>query len=337
MAQITKPQRQAWIDQYRGILFFFVIVFHTFQSPLWLRHFFDYFFLPGFFFLSGYLYKPKGIKMNMIGILNGLLIPFLIFSAIISIYNMLKLRDLQSFYDTFVDYFITGGDGIWFIPCLIVLETFFTLIVNMSRKQEFNTIAIVSLSSFLLAYIIVDGRSHHLPWNVDTSILALFIFSVGYCAKQLTALPKTLAIIAFAFYITISQLVGNSMYVIVDVDLHNNIIGEPFVYLILSLVGSYTLFSLCRFLPVVWYFKKLGQYTLFAFPFHPFVYRSLYKIVPTDNIVMGGGKFYGCHCSTNTYRTRSDWSLHSFRKIRSIFDWKVQVHQAPRESNFELL
>ena len=278
MAQVNENiQRQLWIDQYRGILFFFVIVFHTFQSPLWLRHFFDFFFLPGFFFLSGYLFKTKGLKNNIIGIINGLLIPFFIFSIIISVYNMIVTRNALTFFCVFIDYFVMGGDGIWFIPCLIVTEIIFTLIVNIFNKFEFNIVVLISLCTFILTYIIVDGNPHHLPWNLDTCIIALSIFSVGNLVREFEKLPKLLTFISFVFYIALSQLVGNSMYVEVDVDLHNNIIGEPFVYIILSLIGSYSLFSLCRIIPVLWFFSKLGQYTLFSFPFHPFVYRTMVK------------------------------------------------------------
>lgn len=269
--------RQAWIDQFRGVLFFFVIVFHTFQSPLWLRHFFDFFFLSGFYFLSGFLFKPKGIKKNLLGIVNSLLIPFLIFSFIISFYNMIISMDAQIFLDSFIDYFIMGGDGIWFIPCLIVLETVFTLVVNSSKNYVMNIVVIVSLVCFLLVYIIADGSSHHLPWNVDTCIIALPIFSAGFLMKSLDFLPKVLVVSSFIFFCAITQIMGNTIYVSVNVDLHNNVIGDPFVYIILSLLGSYTIFSLCRILPTGWFFTKLGQYTLFAFPFHPFAYRTIVK------------------------------------------------------------
>lgn len=277
MASIEFKKRLGWIDQYRGLLFFFVIVFHTFQSPVWLRYFFDFFFLPGFFLLSGFLFKPKGIRTNLLNILNSLLIPYFIFSLIISIYTTISHKEISSFFETFTDYFVLGGDGIWFIPCLIVLEVMFTLVSNWFKKKD--NLIFISMFSLIISYFIVDGSSHHLPWNIDTAVISLPFFTIGYLLKDVSGLSKAMTCSLFVFYLILSQLIGNSLYYNIDVDLHNNVIGNPFVYVVLSVLASYALMELCKISTVLWYFRKLGQYTLFAFPFHPYAYRTVVKLL----------------------------------------------------------
>lgn len=277
-------KRKDWIDQYRGLLFYFVIVFHTFQSPLWLRHFFDFFFLPGFFLLSGLLFKRKGCVRNLLGIINGLLIPYFIFSFIISLYTAFIEKDINLLFYTFYDYFIIGGDGIWFIPCLITIEVFFTLFVNISNNKMH--ILLVVLVSFLTSFYFSKEEGCHLIWNVDTAIYCLFFFGVGYLGKEILVPTKRVAFLLFLFYIVLSQLIGNDLYANCGVDLHNNRIGNAFVYMVLSLIASISLLGICRYMPSFYYFKKLGQYTLFAFPFHPYFYRQIVKISGT-----GGGSF----------------------------------------------
>lgn len=75
-------KRIDWIDQYRGILFLFVITCHTFLAPSWLKNIYEPVFLTGFFFLSGYLYKDKPLGDKLKSLFNGLVAPFILYSAL---------------------------------------------------------------------------------------------------------------------------------------------------------------------------------------------------------------------------------------------------------------
>lgn len=80
MAQaVTQKNRIEWIDQFRGILFLFVIICHSRLAPPYMKHLYEPIFLTGFFFLSGYLYKDKDITTKLKSIFNGLIAPFLLY------------------------------------------------------------------------------------------------------------------------------------------------------------------------------------------------------------------------------------------------------------------
>lgn len=74
--------RLEWIDQARGVLFIFVILIHSKTAPSFLTSLFLPFFLTGFFFLSGYLYKDKSLKEKFFSVFNGLFMPFLLYSFV---------------------------------------------------------------------------------------------------------------------------------------------------------------------------------------------------------------------------------------------------------------
>ena len=79
---MDRTKRIDWIDQARGILFIFVIICHSCLASDWLKCIYEPFFLTGFFFISGYLYKDKQLEMKVTSIVNGLFVPFLIYCFI---------------------------------------------------------------------------------------------------------------------------------------------------------------------------------------------------------------------------------------------------------------
>ena len=310
MEQVNTLQRQAWIDQYRGILFYFVILFHTFLSPVYLRWFFDFFFLPGFFFLSGYLFRPKGIRNNILGIVNSLLIPYFIFSLLLAFYFGVKVTCIDDYVRNFWSIFAYGHDQIWFIPCLIVVEFVATITLNVINDIK----VIISLSSllFLTSFILTNAEPHHLIWNVDTAIYATFFFIVGNLLRNRVKFPsKVVSLLLFCFYVLLTETLGFYNYIGTNnIDMHMNIIGNPFVYMNMGIFGSISLFFVCNHLKIMFFFEKLGQYTLFSFPFHSIFY---YKVMGAINKLdlmpssLGGGisrKVYSfaiCYGSSDDY------------------------------------
>lgn len=109
----------------------------------------------------------------------------------------------------------------------------------------------------------------------------LFFFMVGFLIKERLIYPsKFKALKLFTFYIVLTQLLETYNYIGTDnIDMHMNIIGNPFVYMIMGVFGSISLFFICFYSKILWIFKKLGQYTLFSFPFHSIVFHKLEGIL----------------------------------------------------------
>ncbi|WP_354669288.1 acyltransferase family protein [Bacteroides gallinaceum] len=78
-------KRLDWIDYARGIGIFCVYLYHTGYSTPY-RYCFEYFLIPIFFFISGYLFnEERPIKQSVVKIIKRLIIPYLSLGFIIGL------------------------------------------------------------------------------------------------------------------------------------------------------------------------------------------------------------------------------------------------------------
>jgi len=277
---IYECKRIGWIDQCRGILFFMVILVHTGCCPQILRYVIDPIFLPGFFALSGYLYKDKPFKMKMYSIVNTLIIPFFTYSFLIALLHFFRSRfDIQVFAENLFR-LIKGGDELWFIPCLAVVELLFALIRSVSNKTYFLIASYsLSITAFLLLTTETHQHNNHLFWNVDTSLWCISYFLIGFCVKHnyLTPLPKAKKLIWFGFFLFICIEIIVGYLEMGEADMHNNYAKNKISYMIMSSFFCYWMFCIMPLFPISKILTNLGKFTLFAFAFHAFIYRTIEK------------------------------------------------------------
>ena len=177
----NRNSRVLWIDNARGILFFIVMIYHTFIDPDMYRSVYAPIFLTGFFFISGVLYKKKeSIYKNLESITNNILIPFFIFSIVLSAYESVRID--SSFAESFKEIFIKGGDVIWFLPCLVVVEGIYILLDRIMQRK-FLAIVIIFISGTTFLYSI-NNSPDHLFWNIDTAMYAILYFWMGNLYSQ---------------------------------------------------------------------------------------------------------------------------------------------------------
>lgn len=269
MQQSTPIQREVWIDSYRGLLFIVVMMYHSRLEPTALRWITDPFFLAGFFFLSGYLFKPKSITIKLKGIFNTLLLPLLIYSLLIGILNSGYLGII----DSFKTQFLLGGDFVWFISCLIVVEIVFLLSIKIAKDSTIGCIVLIFLA--LVGYVFITDThekilNNHLPWNIDTAVWVLLYFVLGFLFRSHSRkFSKPIVITFVILYILLATVLGFYSLGGGDIDMHNNYVNNQIAYLILSLVGIFaTFFAFRSFNIQSKFLSEIGQYTLFCFPFH---------------------------------------------------------------------
>lgn len=274
MAQEIVPQKRIeWIDQLRGILFLFVIICHSRLAPPFLKHLYEPIFLTGFFFLSGYLYKDKDIAAKMKSIFNGLVAPFLLYSLLWGGISLLRTFDPSVVMDTIVVNLL-GGDTIWFIPCLILVEVLYVLL----RKFFLDKSDAVCMSLALIALFVT---SHfHIDFDVwcwQTGLFALGFYVYGHIFKE-RLLNKRNTAIGIGTYVVLCLVAGNLGY-LDGIDMHRHRYGVPIVFLYLSTIGCLVCVSLIRFLPSANLLVEFGKYTLFMFPFHGIILRHVLKVL----------------------------------------------------------
>lgn len=269
MQQSVPVQREMWIDSYRGLLFMIVMMYHSRLEPTVLRWFTDPFFLAGFFFLSGYLFKPKNIAIKFKGLFNTLLLPLLIYSFLIGILNSGYLGFLESFKTQF----LLGGDSVWFISCLIVTEVFFLAFNKVTNYNTIGLIVLIILS--LVGYVFITNTpekmlNNHLPWNIDTAVWIMVYFVFGFLYRSYGRnLTKPTASAFLVLYILLATVLGYYSLGGGNIDMHNNYVNNQIAYLVLSLTGGFASFIMFRSFNIQSkLLSEIGQYTLFCFPFH---------------------------------------------------------------------
>ena len=254
-------KRIEWIDQLRGLLFLFVIICHSRLAPPFLKHLYEPIFLTCFFFLSGYLYKDKDIATKMKSIFNGLVAPFLLYSLLLGGISLLQTFDPCVVMDTTVVNLL-GGDTIWFIPCLILVEVLYVLISKFLKSKS-NAVCII------LAVVALFVTSHiHIDFNVwcwQTALFALGFYAYGHILKE-RLLNRRNTAIGVCTYIALCIIAGNLGW-LDGIDMHKHRYGVPIVFLFLSTIGCVVCVSLIRFFAICQIVGGIWQIHLIYVPF----------------------------------------------------------------------
>ncbi len=268
-----KCKRIEWIDQTRGVLFFFVILCHSCLAVDWLKYLYEPIFLTGFFFLSGYLYKRKEIFEQLRSVFNGLFMPFLIYSVLWGFIGCVQNHSFDKGLNLAL-VTLAGGDNIWFIPCLIWVELIY--IVTDYLTCRYVDIILIAFSCVAF-FIVVLSRADNGIWCWTVALYAVGFFAFGDVCKQ-RLLGRNKAIACMGVYV-IGCLVLGCTGCLNQIDLHLNQYGSaPWAFLLAATGGCVTFVSVMKYVPVSKYLMEFGNYTLFLFPFHGLVLRQFMKV-----------------------------------------------------------
>lgn len=286
MSSKIVSNRIVWVDNFRGICAFCVLLAHCEHCPSLYLKLFTPFFLVGFFFLSGYCYKIRNFKDGAIKIFKGLVIPYFFFAFVI---NLGRSNILPMFHGDFTPIGTLLSDflygiKLWFIPCLIVCQIyalllFSTPVVKRHINRIIPIIIILSWASmFVLRTKVNISRFDYEPafWYCDTALFGLGFFLLGYYTK-IKELSKYLltnkkAYLALLLYSIIIITINNYF----DVEFHfiTNYYTSLIYFIVTSLLGIYTMSSLCSTFKFN-YLQKLGSNTLLLFALNWYIFIFL--------------------------------------------------------------
>ena len=163
--------------------------------------------MSAFFFVSGYVYKPKdGFKQFLCRKFRQLFIPWLVFSVFdLLLSQILSFNEHESLLTELTWNFLQirgHGDGVWFVAALFVAFIPFYFFINWYEEKckkmiggGYNgcTVAILiawilSLISVLYSRLLPDGtfpwESAALPWHIEYMFQAMFYMVLGYIFRQ---------------------------------------------------------------------------------------------------------------------------------------------------------
>lgn len=267
-------KRFIFIDFAKSIGIYLVILGHLVLPPN-VCNFIFAFHMPLFFFISGFLFFQKETSFGELikNKAKTLLIPYIFFNIVTYFFWLFIGRKFGN--DALIEisvlkpifgilYGVGTGDflvhniALWFLPCLFCVEViFFKLVVYKSIIYRYLIILIL----LFVGQLFSSYSSFRLPLSLDTSLVALLFFSLGYDLKKskffesfsfekIYFLLFALVIICFYFLLFISNKNGK-------VDMNGNVYGESFSLFILgSFFGILLILFISFFLE--FYFGKIN-------------------------------------------------------------------------------
>ena len=273
-------ERIKWIDNARGICMFCVLLAHSNVNHPILHTLYTPWFLTLFFWISGYLFSTRSLKEDIIKIVKHLLVPYFLLSFLlffIGIDNWAALfkGDMEYLYNKV--YYILIGKNLWFIPCLIVVQLYVSILSHTIMKS-LRMKLLVCIIMFGSVYLIRNKDGYVAPYCADIALFATAYFLMGNIVRKVNfslflsvsklryILNKPIwSILMLIIYMVISYILQRN----IDMEFHfaTNYYDNPFLFILLSIIG---IIVLCLFSNIfsAKFLRLLGENTLIAFAFN---------------------------------------------------------------------
>ena len=266
--------RVEYIDNTKGLLIFLVILGHCINGENYLKNIIYSFHMPAFFIVSGILLNyssavGKNFAHFLLSCIRQLVIPYIIFEFLGYIVQCFT----QGFYENINGFiyrtatFQVHTDVDWFLIALFFGEILFYFV----QKDKYISI-ITAVLSFIFAYFV---PVQFLKW-----ILAAFVYLIiGYYGISFFQKSRKWMILCAGLIILIAS------YFNVRVDINNGIFGNPLLYVLGAVAGTYLVITLCQCkLPLKSIWSFLGRNSLIVMGTHTLLIQILWHKIFTGEI-----------------------------------------------------
>lgn len=278
-------KRQQWIDIAKGLAIFMVVIGHAqvmlIDENMPSANYFQWFLMPAFFVISGYLFKPSSnwqvYKSRAAEKSLQLLVPYLSFLIIITAVRYFPLLLDNTLTLEFVvkdmlrvgfgGRFIGGPYGaFWFITCFwasfCILDYIF--LKQKNTRKRLIIIACMYIAAHIEAYV---GLQHtiYIPWNVDVAMITVSYMAVGYYCRQYIqnmSVRTTILLLVLSAVFMIADYIGLMHY---RTDFKNMLYNNVLLDLLIPVTLSAALLGISQLLEKVSLGRligNLGEYTL---------------------------------------------------------------------------
>jgi|GEM_PF-1568975 len=268
--------RMLWIDVAKTIGIF-LIVFSHFEHDGFTDSFLWTFHVPLFFFISGYLTRPRSDREFLGGVTRRLVLPYVCIYAVIVLVSAVARSDYDAqsilralagvFYGTH-SYPWFANAAMWFLPSLITVEALYTFCIRRFAPSYLLLLAV--------SYALYRQHYLNLFFNIDLSLLGLNFFLAGVLAKRFDVFRsvaarrgRLAAVAALAAASTIAAAsIGNVWYagehyaLSLGAGLAGILMVVSASMLVAPLLGAHRYVRAC--------FTFISMNTLFIFCFHLF-------------------------------------------------------------------
>ena len=246
-------QRLDYIDIAKGFGIILVVLSHTEHSEL--MYYTSAFFVPVFFFCSGYTSHKKDISLGtcLRKQATKLLKPYIFFSILLllyfhdfsfrAIFGIFYSRYCLYPFDTEPDicrFMIIGNYPMWFLTCMVIAYLLYDLLIYYP-KYQYRLIFLYMTITFSASFF-----PFLLPWSLDTApLMTVIMYSGTLVRKHFPDIFKNknkfcLVILSFVLYLLLLPFCN-------DINISVRMYGSNIItYLLAALTGCITLIFLSQ-------------------------------------------------------------------------------------------
>lgn len=184
--------RDTAVDIVKAIGILSVILGHCVAIPqMPFRHFIFTFHMPLFFLISGYFFKPRGIRTSLICDTKRLMIPYFVTCGAVVVLTSIKslfLEDNKSALYYLAATFIGSGSShlclylsdlpnigaIWFFPALLVCKNAYLLLSKYPINKRLLYSAIIYIAATLIGRYLI-----FIPFSILCGLSAIVFYAIG--------------------------------------------------------------------------------------------------------------------------------------------------------------
>ncbi len=243
IGKLDKSKRLNYVDIAKGIGILLVVFQHcasggSVNAIPFVTNIITSFYMPFFFFMSGYLYKVKPTKDYVFGKTKGLIVPDII---------VLVLNYFTGLFCAVVGFGTNYFElkGYWFLEALFLVSIFyyfvnaFLLKNKLIKNKELIDSALFAISVFVFVVgLVFSSRIEVGPVRVINAFIGIFYFSFGNMFRKFeikrlnNKCPNLiLGVILLLIVIFASQYAGN-------ISMAYNKYGNPLIFVLCSILGS---------------------------------------------------------------------------------------------------
>jgi len=241
-------ERINWIDWAKVFAIYLVVLGHLLQpigSEGRMHDFIYLFHMPFFFFISGYLFKVKETREGDVfkRIIRSLLIPYLLLNLVSQLFLvpswiMSRQIPIENFYYIAIADCRGEAGPTWFLICLEWVWVIAWLLLKYSRKIQYAVLAACAVAAYFFPF--------HLYWRIDTALMVLPFFMIGYYLKGKIRFGLKLSGVVFVLCLIATLALATVMG---DTNTYLREYGRyPLLYYPAAFTGIFMLIAFCSML-----------------------------------------------------------------------------------------
>lgn len=284
-------KRLEWIDLAKGIGIILMVIGHMPSIPSAVHNWIFSFHMPLFFFLSGYMFKKKKVKVCFRNSIRKYLEPYFIYSVLFIIVDYIFFKDINAMKESTKRFLLGQGgfDVLWFFVSMFWIQTIYNFIEETIDDEKSVRSAVIALS--VVATILKIG----IAFKFSTSIVSILFFATGAEFRKVEVKwgAKLNIYIKMLAWLTVNvsclSIINKAGWAVLDINSQQY--GNLLITYIAAISGTLFIVFLSRILESCKVMKPIifiGENSLYFFPLTTYIPVKIVSLLELNGIVING-------------------------------------------------